>query len=84
MPPKTKIYSWEDMSLKTLRVLYAINGIFILGTVTVLIVIICSKGFKPKMLFLLGGIPSFLMYGRQMKRVIDQKKEVLRKEEKKH
>ena len=62
--------SWETINPKTLKILYAITWIIIVISILILIVVCALKGFKPKMLFVIGAIPILLVYARQIERAI--------------
>ena len=65
--------SWETINPKTLKILYAITWIIIVISILILIVVCVLKGFKPKMLFVIGAIPILLVYAQQIERAIKKK-----------
>jgi hypothetical protein len=64
--------SWENINPKRLKVFYVLTWIMILASILLLIFISIFKGFRPKMLFILGVIPMLLMYGKQIKNAIEK------------
>ena len=65
--------SWEEISLKRLRIIYAINWVAIIVSLIIPIFISIFKGFNPKLFFLLGATVMLAMYQQQIKKVIDKK-----------
>ena len=65
--------SWENYSKKKLKLFYTLNWLVLLVVLILLIFMIITKGFNPKILFAFGPIFMLIMYGKQIKNAINNR-----------